>query len=66
LQGIGITVKSASDLGLDPDHEGDRAGWIAIDEMFLPPEGARAEILGGSPEEMVDRLIDRLKRHGGL
>ncbi len=66
VAGIGITVKTAADLDLDSDQTGEMAKWVEIDEMFLPPEGVSAEILDGSPEDIVEQLIDRLKQHGGL
>jgi electron transfer flavoprotein beta subunit len=40
--------------------------WTTTDEMSIPKVDKRAEILEGSPEEVVDTLIQRLKERAGV
>jgi electron transfer flavoprotein beta subunit len=58
---VEIPVRSAADLGLDGAE-----GRVTVEEMFLPPAGEGAEILAGGTDEVVAKLIERLREKGGL
>jgi electron transfer flavoprotein beta subunit len=49
------------ELGLTSDESVD----MKIDQIFFPPVGKMAEILKGSPEEVVIQLTEILKKKGG-
>ena len=59
-------------MATHPVYLGDRkkelrpGGVLQLEEVFLPPRGEGAEILEGSDEEMVEALVERLYREGGL
>ena len=61
-----IPVKTASDLGLDASAVGAGAVRVKLEEIFLPPKGEGAEILEGDEESVVEALVERLQREGGL
>ncbi len=63
---VEIPVLGAADLGLDPSRVGRAACRVRKLDYFVPPAGAGAEILQGSPEEIAARLVDLLKAKGGL
>ena len=58
---VDVPVKTAADLGLAALER-----RVAVEEMFLPPAGAGAEILEGGVDAAVEQLLERLHAHGGL
>lgn len=61
-----IPVQSAGDLGIAPDIVGDAGAKVKRVDYFVPDPGEGAEILEGSTEEIVDKLIELLKAKGGI
>jgi electron transfer flavoprotein beta subunit len=66
VSGVEIPVAGTADLGLSPDQCGEAGSRLKLEELFLPPAGEGAEILEGTPEEAVEKLIERLRERGGL
>ncbi|MDZ7579962.1 MAG: electron transfer flavoprotein subunit beta/FixA family protein [Deltaproteobacteria bacterium] len=60
---VEIPVYGAAELGLTAEALGTRVERV---EYFVPALGAGAEILEGSLEEKIDKLIEILKAKGGL
>ncbi|MBI9087494.1 MAG: electron transfer flavoprotein subunit beta/FixA family protein [Desulfobacterales bacterium] len=60
---VEIPVKSAADLGLSAD---DVAAKVIRQTYFVPELGEGAEILEGTTEEQIEKLIEILKSKGGL
>ncbi|NQU63143.1 MAG: electron transfer flavoprotein subunit beta/FixA family protein [SAR324 cluster bacterium] len=63
---VEIPTMSASDLGLGADVVGAGAAKVKRRDYFLPEMGEGAEMLEGSNEEIIDKLIELLKAKGGL
>jgi electron transfer flavoprotein beta subunit len=63
---VEIPSMSASDLGIASDSVGAAAAKVKKVDYFLPVLGEGAEMLEGSTEEIVDKLIEMLKAKGGL
>jgi electron transfer flavoprotein beta subunit len=63
---VEIPVHSASDIGISPDLVGERGARVKRKDYFVPALGEGAEILDGSTEEIVDKLIELLKAKGGI
>jgi electron transfer flavoprotein beta subunit len=63
---VEIPVKGASDLGLAADKVGAPAARVKRLDYFIPQMGKGAEMLEGSSEEIIDKLIELLKAKGGL
>jgi electron transfer flavoprotein beta subunit len=63
---VPIPTLGAADLGVDADAVGESAAKVRRVDYFVPPAGKGAEMLAGSREEVVDRLMDLLKAKGGL
>jgi len=61
---VDIPVKSASDLGID--NVGDAGAKTKRVDYFVPDMGDGAEMLEGSTEEIIEKLIEKLKAKGGL
>ena len=59
-------MRSAADLGLAAESIGAAGAVVRRVDYFVPELGAGAEILEGSTEEIVDKLIELLKAKGGL
>ena len=66
MASLDIPVQTASDLGLAADSIGADGAAVKRLDYFVPALGEGAEILEGSTEEIVDKLIDLLKAKGGL
>jgi len=63
---VEIPVRGAGDLGLSPDAVGAAGARVKRVDYFVPPLGEGAEILEGSMDEQVEKLIDILKSKGGI
>lgn len=63
---VEIPAMSASDLGISADAVGATAAKTKKVDYFLPDMGEGAEMLEGSTEEIIDKLIEMLKAKGGL
>jgi electron transfer flavoprotein beta subunit len=61
-----IPTLAGGDLGLAADAVGQAAARVKRVDYFTPEMGAGAEILEGSMEEKIDKLIELLKAKGGL
>jgi len=61
-----IPVHGASDLGIAPDMVGDSAAKVKKIDYFVPEFGEGAEILEGSTDEIIDKLVEMLKSKGGI
>jgi|SRR5450432_303507 len=63
---VPIPTLGTPELGVDPETVGDRAAKVKRVDYFVPPAGRGAEMLQGSREETIDKLMDLLKAKGGL
>ena len=63
---VEIPTFGASELGLEPDTVGEAGANVRRTDYFVPAMGKGAEILSGSREEIVDKVIELVKAKGGL
>jgi electron transfer flavoprotein beta subunit len=63
---VDIPVHGAADLGLAADSVGEAGVWVKRLDYFMPELGEGAEMLEGSTEEIIEKLIEMLKAKGGL
>jgi len=63
---IEIPTLGAAELGIDPASVGKSAAKVQRTDYFAPPLGKGAEILSGSREEVIDKMIELVKAKGGL
>jgi electron transfer flavoprotein beta subunit len=63
---VEVPTFDASDLGIDTSAVGESAAKVGRVDYFLPALGKGAEILKGSREENIDKLIELVKSRGGL
>ena len=61
-----IPVHSADDLGISPESVGETGAKTTRLDYFVPELGEGAEILEGSSDEILDKLVDILKSKGGI
>ncbi len=61
-----IPTKGAGDLGVDPASVGGTGAKVKRLDYFVPDLGEGADMLDGSTEEIVAKLIELLKAKGGL
>ncbi len=61
-----IATPGAGDLDIDPATVGEAAAKVRRVDYFVPPAGKGAEMLQGSREELVGKLIEILKAKGGI
>ncbi len=60
-----IDVKTAADLGL-AGQVGAGAAKIRIEKVYVPPKGDTAEMIEGSTDEVVGKLVGKIKELGLL
>ena len=63
---VEIPEQGASDLGVDASSVGEAGKKVKRVDYFIPEMGEGAEMLEGSTEEIIEKLIDYLKAKGGL
>ena len=63
---VEIPVMGAADLGVDAGSVGAAGAVVKRLDYFVPELGDGAEMLEGSTEEIVDKLIELLKAKGGI
>jgi electron transfer flavoprotein beta subunit len=63
---VPIPTMSAAELGLDTSAGGHTAAKIKRVDYFVPDLAKGAEILHGSREENIDRVLELLEEKGGL
>ncbi len=63
---VPVPTFGASDLGLDASAVGGTAAKVKRVDYFLPSLGKGAEILHGSREENIDRVLELVAAKGGL
>jgi electron transfer flavoprotein beta subunit len=63
---IDIPIQGASDLGLAADSVGAAGAKAKRVDYFVPELGEGAEIIEGSMEEKIEKLIEILKSKGGI
>lgn len=61
-----IPSLGGSDLGIDATVVGGASAKVKRLDYFIPPQGGGAEMLRGSREEIIDKLIELVKSNGGL
>jgi electron transfer flavoprotein beta subunit len=61
-----IPVHGAGDLGLGADAMGEAGAKVKRLDYFVPDLGEGAEIIEGSTEEIIDKLIELLRAKGGM
>ncbi len=63
---VPIPTFDASDLGVDPGTVGEVAAKVKRVDYFMPALGKGAEMLAGSREENVDKVLELVAAKGGL
>ncbi|MDY0359867.1 MAG: electron transfer flavoprotein subunit beta/FixA family protein [Desulforegulaceae bacterium] len=66
VSGVDIPKFAASDLGLDESSVGEEGAIVKRQDYFIPEAGEGAEMLEGSDDEIIAKLIEILKANGGL
>jgi electron transfer flavoprotein beta subunit len=63
---VNIPTFGLSELGMDANAVGEAVAKVERLDYFVPAMGKGAEILQGSREQVVDKLIELMKAKGGL
>lgn len=63
---VPIPTFGAGDLGVDPAAVGTKAAKVKRIDYFVPTLGKGAEMLDGSREENIDKVIELMTAKGGL
>lgn len=63
---VEIPVLSAADLGLSPAQVGKAGAKVNRLDYFVPTLGKGAEMLSGSTDEIIEKLVELLKSKGGI
>ncbi|MCP4351076.1 MAG: electron transfer flavoprotein subunit beta/FixA family protein [Desulfobacterales bacterium] len=61
-----IPVRGAGDLGIDAGSVGAAGAKVKRADYFTPEMGEGAEMLEGSTDEIIEKLLEMLKAKGGI
>ena len=61
-----IPVRSAADLSIAQESIGESAAKVKRLDYFVPDPGEGAEMLEGSADDILDKLVELLKTKGGI
>jgi len=61
-----IPICGLGDIAIDPESVGEAGATLKRLDYFVPELGEGAEILEGSTDEIIDKLIELLKAKGGI
>jgi electron transfer flavoprotein beta subunit len=61
-----IPVHGVSELGISPESVGSAGAKVNRMDYFVPEMGEGAEMLEGSTDEILDKLVELLKSKGGI
>lgn len=61
-----IPVQGVADLGISPESVGSAGAKVNRVDYFVPDLGDGAEMLEGSADEILDKLVELLKSKGGI
>jgi electron transfer flavoprotein beta subunit len=63
---VDIPVLGASELGVEAGAVGETTAKVKRTDYFVPASGKGAEMLQGSREEIIEKLLELIKAKGGL
>ena len=63
---VELPVMDAGALGIAPEDVGAAGAKVERVDYFVPDQGAGAEMIEGSIEEMADRIVELLRARGGI
>jgi electron transfer flavoprotein beta subunit len=63
---MNIPTLGLSELGMDASAAGEAAAKVKRLDYFVPAAGKGAEMMRGSREQVVEKLIELMKAKGGL
>jgi electron transfer flavoprotein beta subunit len=63
---VEIPIRGISDIAVAPETVGKTGARVKRIDYFTPQLGKGAEILEGSDEEIIDKLVEILKSKGGI
>jgi electron transfer flavoprotein beta subunit len=63
---VPIPTLGAAELGLEAEAVGETAAKVKRLDYFLPPLGEGAEMLKGSRDEVIEKLVGLVRAKGGL
>lgn len=63
---VPVPTYGAAELGLDPSEAGEAAAKVKRLDYFVPALGKGAEMLEGSRDENIEKLIEMVAAKGGL
>ena len=63
---VEIPTHGASDLGISADSAGEAGARVKKLDYFVPPMGEGAEMLEGSTDDILEKLVEMLKAKGGI
>jgi electron transfer flavoprotein beta subunit len=63
---IPVPTYGAADLAIDPNSAGSAAAKVKRVDYFIPALGKSAEMLEGSREENIDKVLELIAAKGGL
>jgi electron transfer flavoprotein beta subunit len=66
VQSLPIPTYGAAELGVDPSTVGDASARVKRVDYFVPALGKGAQMLSGSREENVERVLELVAAKGGL
>ncbi|MEM0314223.1 MAG: electron transfer flavoprotein subunit beta, partial [Candidatus Bathyarchaeia archaeon] len=59
-----IKTMGLTDIGLSENDVGETGSWLRIEKLYVPLMEKKTQLIGGSPDEVANKIVEILRMRG--